>query len=34
MEVEKRNIGLNREVGGGGKHDSWSEQGSLWRRKT
>ena len=27
-------VGLNREVGGGGKHDCWCEQGSWWRRKT
>ena len=26
--------GVNREVGGGGKEEHWSEQGSRWRRKT
>ena len=27
-------VGVNREVGGGGKHDCWCEQESWWRGKT
>ena len=27
-------VGVNREDGGGGKHECWSEQGRWWRRKT
>ena len=26
-------VGVNREDGGGGKHDCWCEQGSWWRWK-
>ena len=34
VEEENMTVGVNREVGGGGKHDCWCEQGSWWRRKT